>query len=209
MWLSVATWRDIYFHIVQANKYTAFIKNPGKGLKDTSYLHAKKNWHMTDLECEVEYDGSQDDFFVSYRKPKHRAPKPFSDSNPQQKQGKKRKMETSDEESSEDDPQVNMGIERVPQEKEQEHMRSNPLALTPITGRVRICTGCKVLFTDREQKQPHDLVFRMQMRRQYQKVGKKKTALKKSNVLPHEGFGLCAPNNRICIFWTWPHIHSK
>ena len=132
-----------------------------------------------DLECELEYDVSQDDFFVPNRKAKHQAPKTFSDSNPQQKQvnknkGKKRKMETSDEESSEDDPEVNMGIERVPREKEQEHMRSNPLVLILITGRVHICTGCKVLFTDREWKQPHDLVFRMQMRRQYQKDGKRK-----------------------------------
>ena len=94
-------------------------------------------------------------------------------------------METSDEESSEDDPEVNMGIEGVPQEKEQQHMISNPLVLTPITGKVCICTGCKVLFTDKEQKQPHDLVFRMQMRRQYQKDRKKKTALKKSNVFFH------------------------
>ena len=59
MWLSVAIWRDICFHIVQANKYTAFIENTGKGphffkeerkrkgLKETSYLHAKKNWQMT------------------------------------------------------------------------------------------------------------------------------------------------------------------
>ena len=94
-------------------------------------------------------------------------------------------MESSDEESSEDDPEVDVGIERVPQEKEQQHMVSNPLVLIPITGRVCICTGCKVLFTDREHKQPCDLVFRMQMRRQYQKDGKKKTALKKSNVFFH------------------------
>ena len=64
-------------------------------------------------------------------------------------------------------------------------MRSNPLLLTPISGRVWICTGCKVLFTDKERKQPHDLVFRIQMRRQYTKDGKKKTALKKSNVFFH------------------------
>ena len=63
-------------------------------------------------------------------------------------------------------------IERVPQEKEQQHMTSNPLVLTPITGRVHICTGCKVLFTNREHKQPHDLVFRIQMRRQYKKWAK-------------------------------------
>ena len=55
---------------------------------------------------------------MSNRKAKHQAPKTFSDSNPQQKQinknkGKKRKMESSDEESSEDDPEVDMGIERV------------------------------------------------------------------------------------------------
>ena len=131
-------------------------------------------------------------FFVPNRKAKHWAPKTFSDSNPQQKQvnknkGKNKKMETSDEESSEDDPEVNMGIERVPQEqeKEQEHMRSNPLVLTLITVRICICTGCKVLFTDREWKQPNDLVFRMQIRRQYQKDGKKKTAMKKSNVFFH------------------------
>ena len=43
----------------------------------------------------------------------------------------------------------------------------------------------KVLFTDKEHKQPHDLVFRIQMRRQYQKDGKKKTALKKNNVFFH------------------------
>ena len=99
--------------------------------------------------------------------------------------GKKRKMESSDEESSEDEPKVDMGIERVPQEKEQEHMKSNPLVLTAISGRVHIYTGCKVLFRDNECKQPHDLVFRIQMRRQYQKDGKKKTALKKSNVFFH------------------------
>ena len=98
---------------------------------------------------------------------------------------KKRKRESSDEDSSEDDPEINMGIERVPYEKEQQHMRSNPLLLTPISGRVQICTGCKVLFTDKECKQPHDLVFRIQMRRQYKKDGKKKTALKKSNVFFH------------------------
>ena len=156
-------------------------------MKETSYLHAKKNWQMTLIwNVNIEYDGSQDDFFVPNRKAKHWASKTFSDSNPQQKQvnknkGKNRKMETSDEESSEDDPKVNMGIERVPQEKEQQHMMSNPLVLTPITGRVRICTGCKVLFTDRERKQPHDLVFEETV----SKDGKKKTALKKSNVFFH------------------------
>ena len=78
-----------------------------------------------------------------------------------------------------------MGIERVPQQKEQQHMMYYPLVLTPIMGRVHLCTGCKVLFRDRDQKQPNDLVFRMQMRRQYQEDGKKKTALKKSNVFFH------------------------
>ena len=158
MWLSVATWRDVCFHIVQANKYTAFIENTGKvaGKGPTLLQGRMKEKRIErdfissckekladdfDLECELEYDGSQDDFFVPNRKAKHQAPKTFSDSNPQQKQvnknkGKKRKMETSDEESSEDDPEVNMGIERVPQEKEQQHMMSNPLVLTLITGRV-------------------------------------------------------------------------
>ena len=79
-------------------------------------------------------------------------------------------------------------------------MKSNPLVLTPISERVCICTGCKVLFTDKEHKQPHDLGFRIQMRRQYQKDGQKKTALKKKQcVLPYEGFGLCAPNKGICL----------
>ena len=158
MWLSVATWRDIGFCIVQANKYTAFIENTGKvARKGPTLLQGRRKEKRIerdfissckenladdfDLECELEYDGSQDDFFVPNRKAKHWAPKTFSDSNPQQKQvnknkGKKRKMETSDEESSEDDPEVNMGIERVPQEKEQQHMISNQLVLTPITGRV-------------------------------------------------------------------------
>ena len=45
--------------------------------------------------------------------------------------------------SSEDDPEVDMSIERVPQEKEQQHMMSNPLVLTLITGRVGICTELK------------------------------------------------------------------
>ena len=203
MWLNVATWRDVFFHIVQTNKYTAFIENTGKGptllqgrrkekriKRDFIFSCKEKLADDFDLECELEYDGLQDNFFVPNRKAKHQAPKTFIDSNSQQKQinnkkVKKRKMETSDEESSEDDKEVNMGIERVPQEKEQQHMVSNPLVLTPITGRVCICTGCKVLFTDREWKQPYDLVFRMQMRRQYQKDGKKKTALKKSNVFFH------------------------
>ena len=61
-------------------------------------------------------------------------------------------MESSDEESSENEPKVDIGIERVPQEKEQEYMKSNPLGLTAISGRVHICTGCKVLFTDKEHK---------------------------------------------------------
>ena len=62
MWLSVATWRDVCFHIVQANKYTAFVENTGKvtgkgptlieGRRkekriETLYLHAKKNLKMT------------------------------------------------------------------------------------------------------------------------------------------------------------------
>ena len=88
----------------------------------------------------------------------------------------KQKRESSDEDSSEEDPEINMGIERVPYKKEQQHMRSNPLLLTPISGRVQICTGCKVLFTDKERKQPHDMVFRIQMRRQYTKDGKKKNS---------------------------------
>ena len=218
MWLSVATWRDVCFHIVQSNKYTAFIENTGKGPtllqgrrkekrieRDFISSCKEKLDDDIDLECELEFDGSQDDFFVPNRKAKHWVPKTFSDSNPQQKQvnnkkGKKRKMESTDDESSEDEPEVDMGIEQVPQEKEQEHMKSNPLVLTPISGRVHICTGCKVLFTDKEHKQPHDLVFRIQMRRQYQKDGQKKTALKKSNVFFHmKGFGLCVPNKGICL----------
>ena len=91
-----------------------------------------------------------------------------------------------------------MGIERVPYEKEQQHMRSNPLLLTPISGRVQICTGCKVLFTDKKHKQPHDLVFRIQMRRQYKKRWEEENSSEeKQCVLPHEGFGLCVPNIRI------------
>ena len=185
-----------------------FFKEEGKrkGLKETISSCKEKLADDFDLECELEYDGSQDNFFVPNRKAKQQAPKTFSVSNPQQKQinknkGKKRKMESSDEESSEDDPEVDMGIERVPQEKEQQHMMSNPLVLTPITGRVHICTGCKVLFTDREHKQPHDLVFRMYMRRQYKKRWEKENSSEeKQCVLPHEGFGLCAPNTRICIY---------
>ena len=138
----------------------------------------------------MDYEGSQDDFFVPNRKAKHRVPKTFSDSNPQQKEvkknkGKKREKETSDEESSEDEIQVNMGIERVLQEKEKQHLASNPLVLLPITGRVHICSGCRVQFTDRERKQPQDLVFRIQMNRQYPKDGQIKTSLKKSNVFFH------------------------
>ena len=59
------------------------------------------------------------------------------------KKAKREKRESSDEDSSEDDPEINISIERVPYEKEQQHMRSNPLLLTPISGRVWICTGCK------------------------------------------------------------------
>ena len=78
-----------------------------------------------DLERELEYDGSQDDFFVPNRKAKHRVPKTSSDSNPQQKQvdknkGKMRKGKTSNKESSGDETEINIGIERVPQEKEQQ-----------------------------------------------------------------------------------------
>ena len=97
----------------------------------------------------------------------------------------KRKKETSDEESSKDEIQVAMGIERVPQGKEKQHLASNPLVLLPITGRAYICSGCRVQFTGREQKQPQDLVFRIQMKRQYPKDGQIKTSLKKSNVLFH------------------------
>ena len=207
MWLSVATWRDVCFHLVQSNKYTAFIENTGKGPtllqgrrkekrieRDFISSCKEKLDDDIDLECELEFDGSQDDFFVPNRKVKHWVPKTFSDSNPEQKQvnnkkGKKRKMESSDEESSEDEPEVDMGIERVPQEKEQECMKSNPLVLTPFSGRVCICTGCKVLFTNKEHKQPHDSVFRIQMRRQYQKDGKKNSSEEKQCVLPYERLG--------------------
>ena len=152
MWLSVATWRDVCFHIVQANKYTAFIENTEKvaGKGPTLLQGRRKEKRIErdfissckenladdfDLECELEYDGSQDNFFVPNRKAKHQATKTFSDSNLQQKQinkkkGKKRKIESSDEESSEDDVEVGMGIERVTQEKEWQHMMSNPLVLT-------------------------------------------------------------------------------
>ena len=181
---------------MQANKYTAFIQNTGKvaGKGPTLLQGRRKEKRIErdfissckeklaedfDLECELEYDGSQDDFFMPNRKTKHWVPKIFNDSNPQQKQvnknkGKKRKRESSNEESSGDETEINMGIERVPQKKGQQHVTSNPLVLTPITGRVRICTGCKVLFTNRECKQPHDLVFRIQTRRQYKKMGKRK-----------------------------------
>ena len=156
MWLSVATWRGACFHIVQNNKYTAFLENTAKvGGKGSTLLEGRKKQNRIekefissckekpkddiDLECELDYEGSQGDFFVPNRKAKHRVPKTFSDSNPQQKEvkknkGKKRKKETSDEESSEDEIQVNIGIERVPQEKEKQHLASNPLVLLPITG---------------------------------------------------------------------------
>ena len=67
----------------------------------------------------MDYEGSQDDLFIPNRKAKHRVPKTFSDSNPQQKEvkknkGKKSKNETSDEESSEDEIQVNMGNRKSP-----------------------------------------------------------------------------------------------
>ena len=44
MWLSVATWRDVCFHIVQDNKYTAFHENTAKvGGKGPPYLQGGKN----------------------------------------------------------------------------------------------------------------------------------------------------------------------
>ena len=221
MWLSVTTLRDVCFHILQANKYTAFIENTGKVAGEgptllqgrwkekrieRDFISSCKEKLTEDfhVECELEYDGSQDDFFVPNRKAKYWVPKLFSDSNPQQKQvnknkGKKRKRESSDEESSGDETEINMSIERVPWEKEQQHMISNPLVLTPITGRVHICTGCKVLFTNMECKELDDLVFRIQMRRKYKRWGKENSFEEKQCVLPHEGFGLWMPNNRICI----------
>ena len=88
MWLSVTTWRDVCFHIVQANKYTAFIENTGKvaGKGPTLLQGRRKEKRIKrdfissckeklaedfDLECELEYDRSQDDFFVPNRKAKH------------------------------------------------------------------------------------------------------------------------------------------
>ena len=108
MWLSVATWRDVCFHIVQSNKYTAFIENTGKvtGKGSTLLQGRRKEKRIErdfissckekldddiDLECELEFDSSQDDFFVPNRKAKHQVPKTFSDSNPQQKQVNKNK----------------------------------------------------------------------------------------------------------------------
>ena len=44
-----------------------------------------------DLEGELEYDGTQEDFFVPNRKPKHHASKTFSDTNPEQKKVNKNK----------------------------------------------------------------------------------------------------------------------
>ena len=124
MWLSVAMWRNVCFHIVKANKYTSFTENTGKcptllegRRKETrmgrDFISSCKEKLVEDfdLECELEYDGSQDDFFVPNRKPKHWVPKTYSDLNPQQKQvnenkGKKRKRETSDEESSGDETEL-------------------------------------------------------------------------------------------------------
>ena len=84
MWLSVATWRDVCFHIVQSNKYTTFIENTGKGPTllqgrrkekriETDFISSCKEKldDDIDLECELEFDGSQDDFFVPNRKAKH------------------------------------------------------------------------------------------------------------------------------------------
>ena len=97
-----------------------------------------------------------------------------------------------------------MGIERVPQEKEQQHMTSNPLVITPITGRVRICTGCKVLFTNRKCKQAHDLVFRIQMRRQYKKKWAKENSTEEKHcVIPHEDIYL---TNKDFVELTHEHI---
>ena len=50
---------------------------------------------------------------------------------------------------------------------------------------MHICSGYRVQFTDRKWKQPQDLVFRIQMNRQYPKDGQIKTSLKKSNVFFH------------------------
>ena len=108
IWLNVATWRDVCFHIVQANKYTEFTENTGKVAgKGLTLLQGRRKEKRIernfissckekladdfDLECELEYDGSQDDFFVPNRKAKHWAPKTFSYSNPQQKQINKNK----------------------------------------------------------------------------------------------------------------------
>ena len=89
---------------MQANKYIAFIENTGKGPtllqgrrkekrieKDFISSCKEKLADDFDLECQLEYDGSQDNFFVTNRKAKHWAPKTFSDSNPQQKQINKNK----------------------------------------------------------------------------------------------------------------------
>ena len=45
MWLSVATWRDACFHIVQDNKYTAFLENTSHKLeaKCPPYLKGGKS----------------------------------------------------------------------------------------------------------------------------------------------------------------------
>ena len=86
---------DVCFHIVQANKYTAFVENTGKGPtliegrrkekqieRDFISSCKEKLEDDFDLEGELEYDGTQEDFFVPNRKAKHHVPKTFSDTNP-------------------------------------------------------------------------------------------------------------------------------
>ena len=148
------------------------------GQRKSSSHNAKRNSKMT-LISNVNWTvkGLKIISFFPNRKAKHRVPKTFSDSNLQQKEvkknkGKKRKMKTSDEESNEDEIQVNIGIGR--------HLASNHLVLLPITGRVHQCNGCRAQFADGEWKQPQDLVFRIQMNRQYPKDGQIKTSLKKA-----------------------------
>ena len=124
-----------------------------------------------DLEKEFFPDCDQSLYFIPNKKAKHWVPKTFSTSNsshkrkePQENTQKKKKVmkvESSNDESFEDD---DINIKTViPSEKERQKLIRNPIQIVFITKQLCKCSRCQEVFDKEDHKAPRDMLFMTHM----------------------------------------------
>ena len=189
IWLSMATYCDVCFFIIQDQEHIGYQQNTVKSTGKRPNLlaqklqmnKAEKNYIkqcVRSLEegniTDNEDDRENGEYFVPNKKAKHKVPKHYNQNNPTQKKKQinsqkkverktilERKCKHQPSTSSEDEDTETKQSNSVLPQKEKKKLQSNPLLITFINDQIKKCSGCETYFEPGDRRLPKDLVFKI------------------------------------------------